>query len=279
MLHKIIRRLMLGCLFFCLLAALARAGTSGKIAGRVTDKTSGEPLPSVNVTIEGTTLGVASTIDGYFTILNVSPGIYKVKASLIGYRNVVVSEVRVRIDQTSTVNFAMAEEAVASGEITVIAERKVVKEDVSTSVAAVSSEEVEVLPLTNVTEVVNLQAGVESGLVIRGGGAEEALFEVDGVTLRDPRNNQPITGIPLSAVQEISIERGGFNAEYGQVRSGIVNVVTKEGSKTDYNGTVTLRYSPPAAKYFGISPFDPNSMWLRPYLDPTVDGNEKRRMG
>jgi outer membrane receptor protein involved in Fe transport len=93
---------------------------------------------------------------------------------------------------------------------------------------------------------------------------------VDGFVLRDPRNNQPLTGVPLSSIQEISLMRGGFNAEYGQVRSGIVNVVTKEGSRRNYTGTFTARYSEPSRKHFDISPYDPNSMWLRPYLDPDV---------
>ncbi|HLE55612.1 MAG TPA: TonB-dependent receptor plug domain-containing protein, partial [Rhodothermia bacterium] len=115
-----------------------------------------------------------------------------------------------------------------------------------------------------------LQAGVESGLVIRGAEPEEALFLVDGVTLRDPRNNQPITGVPLSAIQEVSLERGGFNAEYGQVRSGLINVVTREGSRNTYGASFTVRYSPPDQKHFGVSPYDENSMWLRPYTDPEV---------
>ncbi|MGH7596746.1 MAG: TonB-dependent receptor [bacterium] len=270
MLCRELSRVTLCCLLSLLLAAIAIAGTTGKIAGRLTDKASGDALAGANIVIEGTTMGAASNLDGYFTILNVPPGVYKVRASMIGYSTIVVSNARVQIDLTTTVDFAMEEQAVTGGEITVVAERKVVQQDVSTSVTSVTSQEIQVLPLTTVTEVVGLQAGVESGLVIRGGGADEALFLVDGATLRDPRNNLPITGIPLSAVQEVSIERGGFNAEYGQVRSGIVNVVTKEGDKSNYAGTITMKYSPPRAKYFGISPFDPNSMWLRPYLDPTV---------
>jgi outer membrane receptor protein involved in Fe transport len=166
--------------------------------------------------------------------------------------------------------------------VTVVAEKKAVKKDVATSVAAVSSEELQALPFRNVADVVGLQTGVENGLSIRGGQAGEALFQLDGVTLRDPRNNRPISDVALSAVQEISVERGGFNAEYGQVRSGIVNVVTKEGGKDRYSGTVTLQASPPGAKYFksspsdpwakyfSSSPFDPSSTMLRPYLDPAV---------
>lgn len=270
MLHKNLSRTTMGCLIILLLAAFAWAGTTGKIAGRVTDKSTGEALIGANIIVEGTTMGGVANLDGNFTILNVPPGTYKVKASMLGYRGLVVSQVRVEIDRTIRVDIALEQEALAGEEVTIVAERPMVQEDVSTSVTAISTEEVETLPLTTVSEVVGLQAGVESGLVIRGGDAEQALFLVDGATLRDPRTNQPISGLPLSAVQEISIERGGFNAEYGQVRSGIINVVTKEGGHSGYSGTITLKASPASPKYFGISPYDPNSMWLRPYLDPAV---------
>ncbi|MCI0692976.1 TonB-dependent receptor, partial [candidate division KSB1 bacterium] len=263
-------RVILCCLLSSMLAAVAIAGTTGKIAGRVTDKASGEPIPAANVIIAGTTFGAASDLKGYFTILNVPPGVYSVKVSIIGYANVTVSNVRVHIDQTSTINFELTEEAVTGGEVTVIAVRPLVEADVSASVSAITAAEVQTLPRTTVAEAIQLQAGVEENLVIRGGGADEALFLVDGFALRDARNNQPVTGIALSAIQEVSVVRGGFNAEYGQVRSGIVNVVTKEGDKNKYNGTVTVKYSDPSRKHFDISPYDPNSMWLRPFLDPEV---------
>jgi outer membrane receptor protein involved in Fe transport len=100
------------------------------------------------------------------------------------------------------------------------------------------------------------------------------LFNVDGVTLRDPRNNEPGTRIAISSVQEVSVERGGFNAEYGQVSAGIVNVVTKQGSKNNYSGRAQFRISPPAAKYWlapGIVDVNnPMSYVLRPFFDPTV---------
>ena len=270
MMRRSSRKSIIFLLLFFLFVQQAMAGITGKITGYVFSKKENTPLPGVNVTLEGTTFGAASDLNGNFTILNISPGKYNVKASMIGYTPVTINDVRVRIDQTSRVEFALEEEVLEGQTVTIVAEKKQVKEDVSTSVAALSGEEIEELPLTSVEEVVGLQAGIEDGLVIRGGDAEEALFQVDGVTLRDPRNNQPITGIALSAIHEISVERGGFNAEYGQVRSGIVNVVTKEGSKEGYHGTITLKYSPPAAKHFGLSPYDPNSMWLRPYLDDAV---------
>lgn len=245
-------------------------GVTGKIAGRVIDKETGAPLPGANVVIVGTTMGAASDLNGNFTILNVHPGVYEVKATVIGYAPMTVRDVRVRIDQTERVNFELQIQVLEGETVTIVAPKQPVKADVSTSVTSFSSDEMETIPINSVTDVVGLQAGVESGLVIRGGGAGEALFQLDGITLRDPRNNMPITNVAVSAVQEVSIERGGFNAEYGQVRSGIVNIVTKEGESDKYNGNFIIRYNPPARKHFGMSPYDPNATMMRPYLDPDV---------
>jgi hypothetical protein len=115
-----------------------------------------------------------------------------------------------------------------------------------------------------------LKAGITSDLGIRGAGADQTMFMVDGVILRDERTNSPMTTLPLSAVQEVSVQTGGFGAEYSNVRSGVVNVVTREGSKDSYNGTFTLRYSSPAEKHFGTSAYNPYSFYLRPFLDEDV---------
>jgi hypothetical protein len=238
-----------------ILIDFASPGTTGKIAGTVIDKETGRPLPGANVIIVGTTMGAASDLNGKFTILNVPPGTYDIKATVIGYAAMTVKDVRVKIDQTERVDFALQIEVIEGETVIVVADRKPIKEDVATSVASFSSNEITTLPISNVEDVIGLQAGVENGLVIRGGGAEEALFQLDGVTLRDPRNNMPITNVPISALQEVSIERGGFNAEYGQVRSGIVNIVTKEGDKNKYYTNFIVKYNPPAEKYFGISPY------------------------
>jgi outer membrane receptor protein involved in Fe transport len=277
------------------------SGTTGKIAGTITDKATGESLPGANVIVVGTTLGAASDLNGRYTILYVPPGTYNVQVSFIGYRKVTISDVRVYIDQTARIDVALESEAIVAGEAVIVAERELIKPDVATSVVAVSDKEIQDLPVQNVVNAIGLQAGISGGLSnqlngaagpgylsgysrgrvsvqgdlgIRGGGGENILFMLDGVTLRDPRNNEPITKVALSAVKEISVERGGFNAEYGQVRSGIVNVVTKEGNKRNYFGSIQTRVSPPAPKYWrgeGILDIhDPNSYIMRPFFDDAV---------
>lgn len=289
-----------------LLLAIALAcplwsGTTGKITGIVTDTETDEPLAGANVTVSGTQLGSAVASNGNFTILHVPPGVYDVTVRMMGYAKTTVQNVRVDIDQTARVNVQLTPEVIAGEEVTIVAERELIKPDVATSVISVSEDEVANLPVNNVVSAIGLQAGVrggwggpsngaaapsfvsnysrgkvsvQGGLNIRGGDGDNILVEMDGVTLRDPRNNEPITQIPLSSVKEVSVERGGFNAEYGQVRSGIVNIVSKEGNKKGYSGSFQIRYSPPAPKYWrgdGILDVqDPNSFALRPFFDPAV---------
>lgn len=253
-----------------MLSVSVHAGVTGKISGIVVDEQTGELMIGVNILVKGTSLGAASDLEGRFIILNVPPGENTLVASFIGYANVNINRVRVHIDQTTKVQVNMTVEAIEGVEITVIAQDNLMKDDVATSVSTFTSDEVKTLPISNISQVVGLQAGIENGLNVRGGGANELLFQINNITMRDPRNNQPIAGVALSAVKEVSIERGGFNAEYGQVRSGIVNVIAKEGAKGAYELTATIKYASSAPKHFGISPYDKNSMWLRPYMDDDV---------
>ncbi|MBN1302399.1 MAG: TonB-dependent receptor [Melioribacteraceae bacterium] len=248
-------------------------GTTGKISGTVIDKNTGEPLIFANIIIMGTSLGTVTNTDGEYTILHVPPGVHQVQFSFIGYRKIIVNDVRVFIDQTTQLNVEMETESIAVGELVVVAERKAIKPDVATSVVSLSDEEIQNLPVSSVAGVVGLQAGIR-GMNIRGGGTDKILFMLDGVTLRNPRNNQASTRIALSAVKEISVERGGFNAEYGQVRSGLINVVTREGDKQRYSGRFEIRYHPPGRKYAKVDGVydihDPRSYVLRPFYDDAV---------
>jgi len=102
------------------LVAQLWSGTTGKIAGILTDKESGEPLPGANIVILGTMLGASSDIDGQYTILHVPPGTYSIQVTFIGYKKVIINDVRVDIDQTSRVDFALEEETIEMDEIVVV---------------------------------------------------------------------------------------------------------------------------------------------------------------
>ena len=247
---------------------------SGKISGTILDKRTGDPLIGVNVIVEGTTLGAATDMDGYYAILNVSPGRHSVRASYIGYTTESVTNVMVNIDQTTVINFTLSDQTIQTSEIVVTAAKiPIVQQDVSASRANITSEEILILPTANVNRVLGLQAGVQQaddGIVVRGGSVRETAFVVNGITMRDERDNKPYTGISVTAIENVQVTTGGFSAEYGDLRSGLVNVVTKEGKKDRYSLSFIGRYKPVAQKHFGMSPHDPMSFWIRPYIDNEV---------
>jgi hypothetical protein len=251
----------------------AKAAATGKIAGVVIDVETGEGLPGANVLIEGTTMGAATHPDGYFTILNVFPDIYNVQASMMGYESVTKAGVEVNTDHTTQIRFELRPTVVPGEGIVIKAESEVIKMDVSSSIISAKSEQIEAVPLvTNIGDYVNLQSGVNNW-EIRGGGKDQTTFMTNGLMLVDNRSNSMLMEPNISTIKELNIIKGGFTAEYGNVRSGIINIITKEPSFNKYAGTVNFRYVPAQMKHRGPSVFEHDNFMLRPYLDTTTLSN------
>ncbi len=246
------------------------AGITGKIAGRITDAESGEPLVGVNVLIDGTQLGAATDLNGNYVILNIPPGTYTLKVTMIGYAKVTATGMVVVIDLTTTFDLQMSMEVMGMDEVVIVAERPIVAKDISASQMNVAAEIIESLPVQHMDQVIGLQAGVEEGMEVRGSSARQSAVMLDGFTLNDERSNAPFTEISLSSIKEIQIQTGGFNAEYGNVRSGIITAVTKEGDRNRYHGTVSYLFRPAGQKNFGSSLYCTDTYFTRPYTDPAV---------
>jgi outer membrane receptor protein involved in Fe transport len=212
-----------------LAATVALAGNTGKIAGEVKDAATGEALVGANIVIQGTTQGSASNIDGYYVILNVPPGTYTLVASAVGFNRKTVTNVSVSIDLTTTIDFAMQSTVVEVGEeVVVTAVRPMVQADLTAKTAVVGGEAIQALPVTEVSEVLNLQAGFVGGS-LRGGRSGEVAYWIDGVPVTDVYNGSQVVEVNRNLVQELQLVSGAFNAEYGQAMSGIVNIATREG--------------------------------------------------
>lgn len=222
---------------------LILAGTTGKINGKVNDKKTGEPLPFVNIIIEGTNFGAATDINGNYVILNIPPGRYNVKAQFIGYQPTRVENISVSIDLTTTVNFELSESAVQLEEIVVQGKQELIKKDVTSSQSLISSDQIGALPVSELDDVLQLQAGVtrdaSGGFHIRGGRTSEIAYWVNGISITDAYDNSRGIQIDNNSIQELQVISGTFNAEYGNAMSGIVNTVTKEGGR-DYHGSVLI---------------------------------------
>ncbi|MBD3225316.1 MAG: TonB-dependent receptor plug domain-containing protein, partial [Caldithrix sp.] len=234
-------------IIFLFNSPLLMAGTTGKIAGTIEDKSTGDPLPGANVILKAKMVdgeqvdmdrprGASTDVEGRYFIINVRPGVYVLEASFIGYQTVVKTNVKVEVDRTTTVNFQLLEQSLTSEEILVTAERDpLVTKDRTSASAKVSGDDIEALPVEDFGEVVQLTAGVTTGLGgdihIRGGRSSEIQYYVDGIAVSNPFNNNIAVPVENNAIQELEVISGTFNAEYGQAMSGIVNIVTKEGTE------------------------------------------------
>jgi outer membrane receptor protein involved in Fe transport len=227
MIKKHLKSLFVTILFFLItICTNSFAGTTGKISGKIIDSSNGEPLIGANVIIMGTTLGAATDFDGNFFIINIPPGKYEVKASIIGYNAVLIQKVNVSVDQTTKLNFELQVEAVEMGDVIVVATRPIVQKDLTSTQANISGEDIAMLPLEDIGSVVDLQAGVIDGH-FRGGRKNEVQYLIDGVSANDVFTGEPSMEAQVNSVQEVQVLTGTFNAEYGDALSGVVNQITK----------------------------------------------------
>jgi len=229
-------------LLACLIAVLtisdySFAGITGKIKGKIIDKDTGEPVVGANVIIDGTYFGAAADIEGEYYINNIPPGTYTVIFSAVGYNKIFVEKVSVKIDLTTDVSVEMVSEAVTLGEVVVQAERPMIVIDLTSSSAIVNSEQIKMMPVENLSQVINLQAGVVGGH-FRGGRINEVAYLVDGIPINNVYDGGNSFQIENNSVRQLEVISGTFNAEYGQALSGVVNIVTQDGSQK-FEGTVS----------------------------------------
>ncbi len=250
------------------------AGTTGKIKGRVIDAQTGESLPGVNVQVVGTTLGAATDLDGFYIILNVIPGQYKLKSSYIGYTSSTVL-VQITVDLTTTQDFRLTQGAIEANEVTVVAERPIVEMDRTNSASAMSAKQINELPVQTLKDLVQLQAGVvidsRGGIHIRGGRTSEVAYLVDGVPVTNQFSSDggSLVGVESGNIQQLQVISGTFNAEYGQAQSGVINIITKDPEK-HYSGSVTVyngdKVSNNSEVFSGVNDF-------RPSNERNIEGN------
>lgn len=232
-------------LIVALISTFLFGGTTGKLSGVIKDADTGEPLVGANILIEGTSFGAATNLRGEYVILNIPPGRYNVKISFIGYETILMQNVVIIVDQTTNLSVDLKPQTLQVGEVIVTAKTPLIQKDLTSSISVISRDEIEALPVASFTELLSLQAGVVasgSNLHIRGGRSNEVAYMVDGMLVVDPLLGGLATQINNDAIQEMSLLSGTFNAEYGNALSGVVNIVTRDGSDK-LSGKLEMRTS------------------------------------
>ena len=243
-------------IFYC---TFLQAGITGSHKGKIIDKETGDPLIGCNVIILGTELGAATDLDGNYKIIKIPPGNYKIQVIMIGYAITNISNVIVQSDLTTTINTSMVQSVISAEEVNVVATRPLITKDLTASTAIINSDMISSLPVTEVSEILELQAGFVQGH-LRGGRSGEVAYWVDGIPMTDVFDGGTIVDVNTNAIAEMQVISGAFNAEYGQAMSGIVNIVTKDGSKS-FKGNATFYsgdfLSDKKSVFLNVDEFDP----------------------
>jgi len=201
------------------------------------------PLNYTNIFVEGSSQGAMALQDGQFWLRGLPPGTHTIKASYISYA---VGEVTVDLQPGDIVhiNFWLDLKPVEFETFLVEARRRSIILEETGTARRLSAEEIADLPVDDVVDLVALQPGVvlqDNALHIRGGRADDTQYFVDGLVAKDPlAAGRPGVGFNADLISEIEVLTGGFEAEYGQTVSGVVNVSTKEGGR-DFEGKVTWK--------------------------------------
>jgi hypothetical protein len=237
-------------------AAVALAQATGAITGIVTDE-SGASIPGV--TIEVTNAGTNQTrtgisdATGTYTVLQLPPGPYVVRATLPGFKVVVRDGVTVTVESTSRVDLRMTVGGLEES-VTVTADSPLVETRSATLGTVIEEKKIAELPLNgrNFTQLGTLMPGVVAPPAALGGAAGEATpggfgavtsgfsvngmrnqsnnFLLDGASNNDTFNTGFVLRPPPDAIQEFKILTHSYAAEYGRSAGSVVNVVTKSGS-------------------------------------------------
>ena len=255
-------------------SAVIRAQSRSRIVGVVKDAKTGEPLFGVNVIVKGTYLGAATDINGKYFIVNVPVGSYQVQASMIGYQSQLVTDVIVSSDRITTVDFELNSTVIQGKEVVVTAKRdNLHKEVANTQMVVTSSELKETSGIRQINAFLEKLPGVSTSngfLTIRGGSADQTGSMINGLSYNNAAVGNAETAVPLSAIDQVSLLSGGYNAEYGNFRSGLINITTKTGSKDGYHGTFTLQRDNNHVRRFGDPFYSPTNSYLGQFLNPST---------
>ena len=258
-----------------LLSALTMRGlaqTTGKISGKVTTLTTDEPLVGANITLEGTSMGAATDINGEYFIINVPLGTYRLRVSMVGYERTVIQDLVVSVNRTTTADFKLKEGVIEEKEVVVTVERVQLKKDQTSSIRNITSDQMNALPVENLDQVVGLQAGVVRGH-FRGGRDHEVAYLVNGVSVQEAYDQNRSVTVENDAIEEVEVITGTFNAEYGNAMSGVVNAVTKDGGSTLRGSASVL-----GGDYFTPHSYVFNNLALSSLSDLRRNGNEDYKL-
>ncbi|MGH7651217.1 MAG: SusC/RagA family TonB-linked outer membrane protein [Gemmatimonadaceae bacterium] len=240
-----------------LASAPAWAQEDGTVSGRVTDPTTGVPIPSAQVQIVGTTRGAVTADDGRFRIAGVRPGVYLVRVLRIGYQASSQS-VTLGSGQTIDLTFALTPAAVTLDQVVTLATGETTrKREQGNVIGTLQPEPAQLATAGNMTQLLTGRVpgvdvatpggtiGSSARLRIRGASSlslsNDPLLIVDGIRVDNNAASSTIgvggqtpsrfNDINPEDIEKIDILKGpAASALYGTAAAnGVIQITTKHG--------------------------------------------------
>lgn len=224
-----------------LLCAIYSSAQNSEIRGFIYEKESGEPAIYTSVFLLGTNYGAQSNLDGYYTITKIKPGTYTLLITSIGY-DTIRTILELKAGDLLTKKFYLVKSTIEMREVVVSAETEAKKTDVRVSVNKVTTKEIKQIPsvggdpdLAQYLQVIPgvIFSGDQGGqLYIRGGTPIQNKLLLDGMVIYNPFHSIGLYSVfDADIIRGADIYTGGFNAEYGDRVSSIMDITTRDGNK------------------------------------------------
>ncbi|MBC8175241.1 MAG: TonB-dependent receptor [Candidatus Marinimicrobia bacterium] len=268
---------------FLILTGLVWSQT-GNLSGLVRDASTHQPLIGVNVIINGTELGAATDMEGYFKIDNVPVGSYDIHLTMIGYEAVSRANVHIVPQRNTVVNFDLHPQVLQGKGVEVTATFFEKTRDAITSSRTVDIEEIRSDPVGAIDIMSMMQSlpSVISGadqtneIIVRGGSPGENLFVMDHIEIPYPnhfpeqgKGGGPITMIDTDFIERVDFYAGSFPARYGDKLSSVMDVTLREGNRDQHLSEFNLNMAGFGFNFEG--PFSQKGSYLfslkRSFLD------------
>ncbi|MFN3597701.1 MAG: TonB-dependent receptor [Rubricoccaceae bacterium] len=227
---------------------VAAAAQQATVSGVVRDAASGETLIQANVVVEGTTRGVATNVQGFYSLAGLAPGEVTLVATFIGYQPQ-RQTVTLAAGEARRLDFALRAEGVRSAEVVVQGKQRI-EEERAVGVQEVPIRLVEQLPTVfekDLFRSVQLLPGVKassdfsSKLYIRGGSPDQTLILLDGTTVYNPTHFFGFfSTFNTEAIKDVRLYKGAYPATYGGRLGSVIDVYNRDGNRNRMAGNVSL---------------------------------------
>ncbi len=219
---------------------------NGTIRGFVYDKESGEPIIFCNVSLNGTTLGAPTDVNGFFSIAKVPSGDYKIIITYLGFDSL-QENIFLAAGKILTKKFELKESSIQLEEVRVSAKRQEMKTEVNAAVIKITPKDMEMIPTIggepDLAQYLQIVPGVvftgdQGGqLYIRGGSPVQNKVLLDGMVVYSPFHSIGLFSVfDTDIIRNTEVYTGGFSAEYGGRISSIMDIKTIDGNKKNFEG-------------------------------------------